>query len=386
MAQKTILRYAGGKSRAIKHIDPFLKDYDFIVSPFIGGGSLEVHWASQGKKVFGYDLFDILVTFWQTLLKNPVILADKLKTIYPTDTVYRAVKEQLIRTPQVQRMIGDWGNKGYYKRDSIELDETTLSAFYYFNHNCSYGPGFLGWMSDIYAKENGKKWYSMIEKIENFLCPTLKVEQAKFEDVIPSFKKDALYLDPPYFLPGDRENNKMHSGIYPMKNFPVHHDGFDHEKLRDLLYDHEGPFVLSYNDCSEIRKWYSDYEFYYPEWHYSLGQGEVRVGENRKNITENIGINCYDKFESKLNGFVKNSLPEKTPTSKISQIVAEIKLETNRVHEARVSELPFLFEEVIQDSSQVRKIFNKYDNLNKYIPALSGFNEKKSHELLIVKK
>lgn len=383
---KTVLRYAGGKTRAIKHIDPFLKDCDFIVSPFIGGGSLEVHWASQGKKVFGYDLFDILVSFWQTLLKDPKALADKLRTIYPTDSVYRAIKEQLIRTPQVQKMIGDWGNKGYYKRDSVELDSTTLAAFYYFNHNCSYGPGFLGWMSDIYTKENGKKWYSMIEKIEKFSCPTLRVEEAKFEDVIPSFSKDMLYLDPPYFLPGNREGNKMHSGIYPMKNFPVHHDGFDHESLRDLLHSHEGQFVLSYNDCPEIRKWYSDFEFYYPEWHYSLGQGEVRVGENRKNTTENIGINCYDKLETKLAGFVKNSLPDDASANEIRQVIATIKSETVRVGESREKETPFLFEEVIQSSTETKEIFDEHESLNKYIPALSGFNEKKSHELLIVKK
>ena len=37
---KTPIRYAGGKSRAIKHITPFVKDEDKIVSPFIGGGSL----------------------------------------------------------------------------------------------------------------------------------------------------------------------------------------------------------------------------------------------------------------------------------------------------------------------------------------------------------
>jgi site-specific DNA-adenine methylase len=40
---KTILRYAGGKSKAVKHITPFVEKYSKIVSPFVGGGSLEVH-------------------------------------------------------------------------------------------------------------------------------------------------------------------------------------------------------------------------------------------------------------------------------------------------------------------------------------------------------
>lgn len=41
---KTLLRYAGGKSKAIKQITPFVEGYDKIVSPFLGGGSLEVQW------------------------------------------------------------------------------------------------------------------------------------------------------------------------------------------------------------------------------------------------------------------------------------------------------------------------------------------------------
>ncbi len=35
---KTPLRYAGGKSRAIKHISHLAKDEETIVSPFFGGG------------------------------------------------------------------------------------------------------------------------------------------------------------------------------------------------------------------------------------------------------------------------------------------------------------------------------------------------------------
>ena len=54
-------------------------------------------------------------------------------------------------------------------------------------------------------------------------------------------KKDFLYLDPPYYLEKDNDN-KMHKGMYPMKNIDVHHSGFNHELLRDLLLKHEGDF------------------------------------------------------------------------------------------------------------------------------------------------
>ena len=83
---KTPIRYAGGKSRAIKHITPFVKDEDKIVSPFIGGGSLEVHWAAMGKEVIGYDIFDMLVNFWDILLTKPDELAIELSNITPDNT------------------------------------------------------------------------------------------------------------------------------------------------------------------------------------------------------------------------------------------------------------------------------------------------------------
>ena len=41
---KTPIRYAGGKTRAIKHIIPYFpKDLKNVISPFMGGGSLEVY-------------------------------------------------------------------------------------------------------------------------------------------------------------------------------------------------------------------------------------------------------------------------------------------------------------------------------------------------------
>lgn len=75
----------------------------------------------------------------------------------------------------------------------------------------------------------------------------------------------------------------MFKGIYPQRNFPVHHNNFDHEKLRDLLLKHKGRFILSYNDCSTIREWYKDFLFINVSWQYTMGQGETRIGLNRKN-------------------------------------------------------------------------------------------------------
>lgn len=282
---KTLLRYAGGKSKAIKHITPFIMDYDKIISPFLGGGSLEVHWAgSLNKEVIGYDIFDMLVNYWNILLNNPQQLADKLNTIQPTNVEYKRIKEILMSLDNTQEMLKDW-RTDYYKRDNIiTLDNLTKAAYYYFNHNCSYGPGYLGWGSSVYL--NDKKWKGMVDKIRNFKCPNLSVGQLTFDESIKRHNNDFLYLDPPYYLEKDKDN-KMHKGMYPMANIDVHHSGFDHELLRDLLLEHKGDFVLSYNNCETIREWYKDFDFYFPEWNYSMSNGEKRIGKNRKELNDN---------------------------------------------------------------------------------------------------
>lgn len=275
---KTPIRYAGGKSKAYKIITEFLPDTDRIISPFIGGGSLESRWASElGKEVIGFDIFHALVNFWNVLLNSPNELADKLQELTPTKEKYAEIKEYLVQWDYTQEMLKDWSTD-YYKRDAIQLDDITAAAYYYFNHNLSYGPMYMGWMSKIYQDQ--KKWDKMVKNIRDYKNPNLTVREDTFDHVIPAHPNDTLYLDPPYYLKKDADN-KMLKGMYPNCNIDVHHTGFDHEKLRDLLHNHKGNFILSYNNCETIREYYKDFDLHYPEWHYSYQLGETRIGENR---------------------------------------------------------------------------------------------------------
>jgi DNA adenine methylase len=282
---KTPIRYAGGKSRAIKIISPYLDNEKKIISPFMGGGSLEVNWASKGIEVIGYDLFDALVNFWDMLLNNKDELVKVLKTITPTLEEYNRIKEILMKWENTQEMLKEWKTDHYKRDEVISLDNITAAAYYYFNHNTSYGPGYLGWGSSVYMKED--KWNNMIKNIDKFNTPTLSVRQGSFENVLPNHMEDTLYLDPPYYLEKDGDN-KMFAGVYPMKNIPIHHDGFNHELLRDLLLKHKGKFVLSYNNCETIREYYKDFEQVFPTWNYSMGNGETRIGKGREEANTTI--------------------------------------------------------------------------------------------------
>jgi DNA adenine methylase len=152
-----------------------------------------------------------------------------------------------------------------------------LAVYYYFNYNLSYGPGFLGWPSDIYL--NDKKYSSMLKSVRNFSPGNLRVECADFQEVFKKYPYDFFYCDPPYYIGKD---SKMFKGIYPMRNIPIHHDGFKHDALVDLLHQHKGGFILSYNNCDYIRDVYKEFECAFPVWQYTMGQGETRIGDNRK--------------------------------------------------------------------------------------------------------
>jgi len=257
------LRYAGGKSWAVGYvIEKLPENIERLVSPFFGGGSIEIAVAKElGIDVIGFEIFDILVNYWKVQIETPYELYEELVKLKPTKETYNWVKEEL---------------KKHWKGE-IKLPPLKLATYYYFNHNLSYGPGFLGWMSSVYADE--KMYQRLLERVKNFNVKNIKIECVSFEKVIPKFKNDFLYCDPPYYLGKD---STLFKGLYPQRNFPIHHNNFNHELLRELLLDHKGGFILSYNDAPTIKKWYKDFEIIELPTHYTMGQGETRIGLNRR--------------------------------------------------------------------------------------------------------
>jgi len=256
------LRYAGGKSLAVGFvIERLPADIKCLVSPFLGGGAVEIACAVElGIPVIAYDVFDILCNYWQVQIQHPEVLYQRLAEFEPNRKTFSAVKERLRQ----------------YWRDGKRLGRYDLAAHYYFNSNTSYGPQFLGWPSDVYLDK--KRYNKTLEKVRNFRAPKLDVHCASFEKSILNHSNDFLYCDPPYYL----DDGNMFVGMYPHRNFPIHHKGFKHDLLRDILLSHKGGFVLSYNDCKTIRSWYKDCEMISPKWQYTFGQGDTRIGENRE--------------------------------------------------------------------------------------------------------
>lgn len=280
------LRYAGGKSKAVGIILdnlPKLREQK-IVSTFFGGGSFELC-ASQllGIEVVGYDIFGMLTNFWTILItrrdefiaelkrfavneeeftRNRHILLEYWNTIKPETLNYKT-KKVVVLTDEEKALLKD--------------NELMQAVYYYYNMTLSYGPMFLGWPSS--NEINKAKFDRRIDKLEKTnAMSNLSVTQGDFRDVIKNHPADFLFLDPPYYL---GEDSTMFKGMYPNCNFAIHHNDFDHAEMARLLKEHRGGFLITYNDCPTIREYYKDYKQIFPEWQYTYGQGETRIGKNR---------------------------------------------------------------------------------------------------------
>jgi len=290
------LRYAGGKSKAIGiilHYLPKLKEKK-IISPFFGGGSVELCLSQKlGYKVIGYDIFNMLCNFWnvlihhknefiQELLKfnitteeftyNRHILLNYWNKIKPNDLNYNTKKIVELKDEELTM---------------LDNDNIKQAVYYYYNMTLSYGPMFLGWPSS--NEINKEKFLRKIEKIKNSNFINLEIYNQSFENVLTNHINDFLFLDPPYYLEGD---SKMFKGMYPNCNFAIHHNNFNHDLLANMLQNHKGGFIMTYNNCSYIKNLYKDCIFEFPEWQYTYGQGETRIGKNRQssNVKESHEI------------------------------------------------------------------------------------------------
>ena len=234
---KSPLRYPGGKSRAVQQILPFLPETPgVLVSPFIGGGSVELAAAGLGWKVLGFDLFQPLVDFWQQALTSPQELADAVSTYYPL------AKDRFYQLQQTT-----------FK---TQLEEA--ARFFVLNRASFSGSTMSGGMSP----GHGRFTPSAIERVRRFAADNLWVDQADFSKSIATNRNAFLYLDPPYFSA---------SRLYGRRGDL--HEGFHHQGLCELLKA-RGNWLLSYDDCPQVREMYQGYQMVELSWKYGMSESK----------------------------------------------------------------------------------------------------------------
>ena len=244
---KSLLRYPGGKTRALKHIIPYFpKDLTEMVSPFFGGGSIEIHYASQGVRVHGYDVFEPLTNFWQHVLEHPKEIAYMLESFF-----HPCTKEMFLGYQKKQTWTED-------DHKLLHWQEYRACMFYALNRSSFSGAT----MSGGYSQQAAAKRFTQtsIDRLRNFSCPFLSVEQADFTDSLRRHDDETfIYADPPYLL--------EKSTLYGERGSA--HKDFDHQKFAEEIKK-KNNWVISYNPHPEILELYKDYEIVYPEWSYGM--------------------------------------------------------------------------------------------------------------------
>jgi len=225
------LRYPGGKTRAVKQLSELLPKVSKVIAPFFGGGSFENYLASTGVNVTGFDVYEPLVYYWQAMKNDKARLIEIVKSYHPIS------------------------KKEFYnlqKTILVETDRTTIGAMYYVLNRSSFnGVGLSGGMAPNHPRFNEKQ----ITELKSFEL-LIDVEVLCFSE---SLKNDGfVFADPPYIIK---------SKLYGTKGST--HKGFDHQKLAKILKGRKD-FLLTYNNCEEVKDLYSGCKFQYPNWKYGM--------------------------------------------------------------------------------------------------------------------
>lgn len=254
MSNKSPLRYPGGKTRACKKLDDIINRYfsvddiKTLYSPFLGGGSFEFF--LQNK--YGWD----------------IICNDKYKPLYIFWSVCRDKNKKNILVKRLREKCG-YITKEYFKQCREELKNISYSnndihiAFLYFIINrCSFSGAT---MSGGFSLESSKKRFtiSSIDRVNN-LNLDFKISDKDFTEFIPEFYTDydsLMFLDPPYLI-----DSKLYGNNGDL------HEKFNHNALYDTIKKHKGSWIMTYNDCKEIRELYKDYTILEVDWKYGMNK------------------------------------------------------------------------------------------------------------------
>lgn len=239
----SVLRYPGGKSRAVKILLEYVpKNARVILSPFTGGASFELALRDRGCIVLGNDKFEPLYNFWFCLLENKQKLVEEVRKLHPLSREMFTRARLHIQDPSV--------------------DSYTRAAYYFAINRSSFSGATL---SGGFSEEAAAKRFTLssIDRLAEFNCDRFDIQGmdfAEFIDLNPEY--DFMYLDPPYYLGG---GNKLYGNAGDL------HEGFDHEKLFTVVA-HKRSWIMSYNDCPWVREKYRDHKIIEAAWAYGMNK------------------------------------------------------------------------------------------------------------------
>lgn len=249
---KSPLRYPGGKSRSIKKIIKYLPDnFSEYREPFVGGGSLFIYLKQQYPhlKIWINDLNPELFCFWKKAQSN---LNKLVKEIYYIKKSYQdgAVLFKELTKIDVKNLSDFERAVRFFVLNRITFSGTVESG---------------GFSQQAFHK---RFTISSIERLEQLvsILPDIKITNLDYSHLLKSQNENIfLFLDPPYFT-------ATKSKLYGKKGDL--HTIFDHKQFSKLMKKCYSSWLITYDDCAEIRSNFGCYNLY--KWEVQYGMNNYK--------------------------------------------------------------------------------------------------------------
>lgn len=250
------LRYPGGKSKALDQIMPLIPSYSEFREPFVGGGSVFIA-NIQSKPDATYWINDLntdLYLFWKYAQSDIVHLVEAVKEIKSSHEDGRLLFES-------------------YKDNWGELNDFNRAVRFFVLNRITFS-GTID--SGGYSHQSFKSRFtdSSIDRLSNlrFVLEGIKITNLDYEAVIKAPGQDVfIFLDPPYY-------STTQSRLYGKKGDL--HQFFDHKKFSNNMKDCKHKWLITYDDCKEIRELF-DFAHILP-WSLQYGMNNYKQGSADK--------------------------------------------------------------------------------------------------------
>jgi DNA adenine methylase len=261
------LRYPGGKQKAIDRISQMLpsgaREYR---EPMVGGGSVYLYARSVGfaDSYWINDKFHELVVFWQ-IISDPQLcasLSEELEELRCKFSEPEQIKKYFLAA----------------RNEEPEEDYRKAFLFFFFNRVTFSGTTRAGGFSSCASLRRFTS--SSIERLKPLpeALAGSKITELDFARVINTAGKDVfLFLDPPYYTA---------SRLYGHKG-SLHE--FDHERLASCLKKTKHRFLITYDDCPEVRQFYKWARI--EEWQLQYGMNNCNLQRESKIGSELFVLN-----------------------------------------------------------------------------------------------
>lgn len=241
------LRFPGSKSKVLNRFHPYFGiNHVEYREPFIGGGSI-FFGKNKAEKNWLNDKDENIFAFFISMRDYAEELCDLVMETHPTLDLWLEKRTKTKYSTILER--------GF---DFLFFNRTNYSGIYKANP--------IGGMSQQSEYPIDCRWnpVTICEKIRECSKKLQNVEISNlgFESVINKPGKDVfIILDPPYYHQGDN--------LYPVS---MNHN--DHRDLARLLSETAHNFLLTIDDCPEVRSIYNHQSFYLNQesWNYSITQ------------------------------------------------------------------------------------------------------------------